>query len=80
MARDLGARFQDKYGGALLITGVYGSTARGTDADWSDLELLFVVDGARDVDRHVLVRGVPVGWRLMGRASLEQLLEHPSAR
>lgn len=79
LARDLCTRLQDRYGDALLIAGVYGSTAAGTDTEWSDLELCFIIAGTGDAGRHILVRGVPVGWHLIDRANLEHLLAHPSA-
>src|SRR5919108_1080226 len=42
LAQDLCARMVAKYPGDVIVGGVYGSTARGTDTPWSDLELFFV--------------------------------------
>lgn len=37
LAEDLCARMARTYPDDLIIGGVYGSTARGRDTDWSDL-------------------------------------------
>jgi hypothetical protein len=33
----------EKYGSDILLGGIYGSTARKTDTEYSDLEMLFIV-------------------------------------
>jgi kanamycin nucleotidyltransferase len=43
LARDVAARAWALYGASLLAVGVYGSTARGTDGPYSDLEMFCVL-------------------------------------
>ena len=43
LAREICARLRDVHGDALHAVGVYGSTARGTDGPYSDLEMWCVV-------------------------------------
>jgi predicted nucleotidyltransferase len=65
----------------LLIGGAYGSTARGTDTEWSDLELLFVVRaGSRAQGHHFIYRGIAVGYRVIEETALEEILTNPSLK
>jgi hypothetical protein len=43
LANDLTNMLLEKYGKEILLGGIYGSTSRGTDVEYSDLELLFIV-------------------------------------
>jgi kanamycin nucleotidyltransferase len=69
------------YGDDLLISGVYGSTAAGTDTAYSDLEMLFVVrDRSKLQERHLIYRGTPVGLHVIQRGQLKDMLANPSLR
>ena len=79
LAQDLVARTASEY--PLLIGGVYGSTTRGEDTAWSDLELWFVVeDGCDAQGRHILFRDIAVGWRVYRESELVEILTHPDGR
>ena len=79
LSRDLCAGMVSKRPGDIILGGVYGSTARGTDTDWSDLELLFVVrDGSKVAERHFIYRDIAVGYQVIERQKLEELLTNPS--
>jgi kanamycin nucleotidyltransferase len=43
LARDIAARLREVHGGALKAIGIYGSTARGADGPYSDLEMWCVL-------------------------------------
>lgn len=43
LASKLTERLLEKYGDDILLGGIYGSTAKGTDTQHSDLEMLFIV-------------------------------------
>lgn len=78
LARDLCARTVARHTGNIILGGVYGSTARGTDTDWSDLELLFVVrNGSKVVGKHFIYRDIAVGYQVIERQKLEELLNTP---
>jgi kanamycin nucleotidyltransferase len=79
LAQGLCARMTSKYRGGILLAGVYGSTAAGTDTPWSDLEMMFVVcDGVEVPRRRFLYRGIAAGYRVIQRRRLEALLTRPS--
>jgi kanamycin nucleotidyltransferase len=79
LARDLCDRMVFRYPGDVVISGVYGSTANGTDTPWSDLELLFVVrDGSKIKEKHFIYRGIAVGYSVFERQKLRNLLANPS--
>jgi hypothetical protein len=81
LAHDLCQRLADHYPSDLLLGGVYGSTARGTDTQWSDLELWFVVqDGCPAHGQQFLFQGSPVGYRIYQQSDLEAILTHPSEK
>lgn len=78
LAQELCARTATAFPGDLLLAGLYGSTARGTDTPWSDLELLFVVrDGGRPRSRELLCQGIAVTVTALPRRKLERTLTHP---
>ncbi len=67
--------------GEILIGGVYGSAARGTDTPWSDLEMWFVTrDSCQAQEGHLLYRDTAVGYRVYKRSVLEEILTTPSVR
>lgn len=81
LAEDLCARMAATYGDDLLVGGVYGSTARGTDTEWSDLELLFVVkDGCRAKGQHFLYRDIAVGYRVYTESELVGIVTQPTTK
>jgi kanamycin nucleotidyltransferase len=79
LARGICARLVAGHPNEILLGGVYGSTARGTDTPWSDLELLFVVcDGSEVAGKSFVYRGTAVGYQAITQHQLEELLTHPS--
>ena len=79
LAQALCDRFVGKYGPDVIIGGVYGSTARGLDIQWSDLEMLFITrDGCKAEGRQVVFRGMPVSYSVVTRGSFEKSLTRPS--
>jgi kanamycin nucleotidyltransferase len=66
------------YPGEILLAGVIGSTARGEDTEWSDLDLVVVTtsDSSFREQTHI-VRGIAVVISVLNRADLEQVLHHP---
>ena len=79
LAQDICARMAANHPGDIILGGVYGSTAQGTDTRWSDLEMLFVVrDGSKVEGQEFLYRGTAVGYQVIEQRKLEELLTHPS--
>lgn len=79
LARHLCEQMLSCYEEEILICGLYGSTARGTDTPWSDLEMWFIaVDGCQAKGRHLLYRDTAVGYRVYERSVLEEILTTPS--
>jgi kanamycin nucleotidyltransferase len=78
LAQDLCARMVATHPGDVMLGGVYGFTARGTDTRWSDLEMLFVVhDGSQVVEKSFIYRGIAIGYQIIERLKLEKLLTNP---
>jgi kanamycin nucleotidyltransferase len=78
-AQELCNRLVEKYPDGIILGGLYGSTARGLDTARSDLELLFITrDGCGTRGQHLIYRGIPVGYMVMERSKLEELLTTPS--
>ena len=68
-----------KYGGEVILGGLYGSTARGLDIETSDLEMLFIVrDGCKAKGQQLVFRGMPVFYSVTARGELEKTLVNPS--
>jgi len=64
----------------VCLVGVYGSTARGTDTLWSDLELLAIVQDDEPIrDIAFLYQGIAVGIVAHHRVDLERLITHPDS-
>lgn len=79
LAQALCIRMAALHGDTLLLGGVYGSTANGSDTPWSDLELLCVLREGQGIDRReFLLRGVAVTMTIMGQGKMEALLTHPA--
>jgi len=79
LAEDLCARMVAAHPGEVILGGVYGSTASGTDTPRSDLEMIFVLDrGSRIQRRELLCAGIAAGWFTIGQRKLESLLTRPS--
>ena len=79
LAQYLCARMVAQYPNEIIVGGVYGSTARGTDTYWSDLEMIFVVRGGSKIEgKHFIYRDIAVGYRAIERGKLERLLSNPS--
>ena len=80
LAQDLVQRMVGQYGDGILLAAVYGSTARGTDTPWSDLELWFVTeDGASAQGQQFLYRGIAAGYEVHPRSELERALSKPTS-
>ena len=81
LSQDLCSRMVDKHPGDIILGGVYGSTARGTDTHWSDLEMLFVVrDGSEGEGKEFLYRGTAIEYQVIEQQKLEELLTNPSLK
>jgi len=79
LAKDLCLRMVATYPNDILLGGVYGSTARGTDTLWSDLDMMFVVREKNPIKgKHFVYRNTAVGYRVIGEQRLRELLAHPS--
>ncbi len=79
LARDLCDRMVVCYPEDVILGGVYGSTARGTDTAWSDLDMLFVVrDESQVVGKYFIFRNIAVGYQVITQRKLEELLSNPS--
>jgi kanamycin nucleotidyltransferase len=63
----------------MVLAGVYGSTARGTDTPWSDLELLVIVlSESKLASKTFLYRGTAVSLNVLAEPELEAVLTGPS--
>jgi hypothetical protein len=81
LAQSLCARMVARHPGDIILGGVYGSTARGTDTRWSDLEMLFVVrNGSKVEGKEFLYHGTAIGYQVMEQGKLEELLTNPSLK
>jgi len=78
LARSISTRVVAQQPGNVVVSGVYGSTARGTDTTWSDLEMLFIMQSASMIQsRLFLYRGMPVGLSVWEQSDLEYQLANP---
>jgi kanamycin nucleotidyltransferase len=79
LALRLAQTLSERYGGGLLLCGLYGSTMRGTDTPWSDLELFCVTDDLCPLEsKSFLYHGTYVGVTVKKRGELERLLLNPT--
>lgn len=79
LARSLCERLGERYPDSVLVAGVYGSTARGTDTPWSDLELLVVAEDGGLESRQLVYRGTAAALVVVRRDKLERALAEPFA-
>lgn len=80
LASDLVNRMVASHPGQIALGAVYGSTARGTDTAWSDLELWFAARPGSDIPSgHAVYRDIAVGWQVHDQAKLEASLAAPTA-
>jgi kanamycin nucleotidyltransferase len=59
LAKAISKMILQKYGNEILFVGVYGSVARGEDADYSDIDM-YVVTKSLTSQRYFAYKGVPV--------------------
>ena len=72
LARGICARLVAGHPEEIVLGGFYGSTARGTDTPWSDLEMLFVVGDESGVEgKSFIYRGIAVGYQAIAQRRLE---------
>jgi kanamycin nucleotidyltransferase len=78
LAGDVLLKLVEVYPGEILLAGVIGSTARGEDTEWSDLDLFVVTtpDSSYHEQTHI-VRGIALVINVLNRAELEQALQNP---
>jgi len=70
-----------KHGDSLRLAGVYGSTRRGDDTPWSDIDLLCVVRHRRKLKlRSFLYHNVAVVFTTIDEQELLEHLEKPTAQ
>jgi hypothetical protein len=61
LARKLSELLLKKYGDQIVLGGIYGSTAKGTDTEYSDLEMFFIVKNeCKAMDFSFAYKGMPV--------------------
>ncbi len=61
VANRLTSMMIEKYGDDILLGGIFGSTARNTDTEYSDLEMLFIVrNGSKAENFDFAYKGMPV--------------------
>ena len=76
--QELCDRIVQRYGKEIVVAGVFGSTARGNDTEWSDVEMLFIVEDACGLQgKQVLYRDITVGYYVKTRSKLEEYLTEP---
>jgi len=65
----------------VIIGGMYGSTARGEDTEWSDLEMWFVVEDACEAqEQHLIFRDTAIGYQVYRESALIEILTNPDGR
>jgi len=73
LANKLTEMMIDKYGQEILLGGIYGSTAKNTDTEYSDLEMFFVVkNGSKARSFNFAYKGIPVGVFVEKVADIER--------
>jgi len=61
LANKLTDMMLEKYGDEILLGGIYGSTAKNTDTEYSDLEMFFVVEnGSKAKNFNFAFKGIPI--------------------
>ncbi|HUT98463.1 MAG TPA: hypothetical protein VM054_05225 [bacterium] len=80
LALRLAQSLSERLGEDLLLCGLYGSTMRGTDTPWSDLELFCVVDDLCPLETVIFrYHGIHVVVTVKRLEVLERLLTEPSS-
>jgi len=63
----------------IIIGAVYGSTASGRDTEWSDLEMLFIVNDDSKLKKfELLFKGTAIGLTFLKKRELESHLKGPT--
>lgn len=76
LAQTVCDRFVGQYSDDVIICGVYGSAPKGSDTEWSDLEMLFAVqDGCKAQGQQFLYCGIVVSYSVLKRSKLENILK-----
>ncbi len=61
----------------VILSGIYGSTVRGTDTKWSDLDMLFVVEG-KNQEKSFVYKDTVVNYKMISVEELEKILTIPT--
>jgi predicted nucleotidyltransferase len=67
------------HGNDVILSGVYGSTARGEDVEWSDIDMFFLVSNESSIKgKDFLHKGIVIGIRVLKLEELERILTLPT--
>jgi hypothetical protein len=81
LASALAERAARQAGERFVLAGLFGSTARGLDTPWFDLDMVIFLRGSQGAKgRHFLRLGVAVGYCVEEVEPLEEILTHPQER
>jgi hypothetical protein len=73
LASNITSKFLTKYREDILLGGIYGSTAKGTDIEYSDLEMFFIVkDDSIAKTFEFAFKGTPVHVEVRKLSKLER--------
>ena len=73
LANRITERFLEKYKNETLLGGIYGSTARGTDIEYSDLEMFFVVEnGSKAKSFRFAYESIPIDVEVRNVADVKK--------
>lgn len=76
MADKLTEMLLRKYGDEIILGGICGSTAKGTDTEYSDLELFFIVrNESKAKSLRFAYEGMPIGILVQKVANVEKDIE-----
>jgi len=76
LANKLTEMMVKKYGNEILLGGIYGSTAKNTDTEYSDLEMFFIVkNGSKAKSFSFPYKGIPVGVLVEKVADVERAIK-----
>ena len=79
LAKNVSDKFFENHGKDVILSGIYGSTARGEDVEWSDLDILFIVNNDNKIEeKSFLYKGTVVGLRILKMEDLETVLTTPT--
>lgn len=63
----------------VILSGVYGSTIRGADTEWSDLDMVFVVGSqSKSQGKSFIYKDTVVNYKLIDVEDLEKILTAPT--